>query len=194
MSSRLLLLGLLVLGSVGQVACSNTAEAAREEAVTEAAAKKPKKQAQAGGQFCGGIAAVQCPEGLTCVDDPNDTCDPTQSGFDCGGVCVSPVTSGTGGSGKPQCDYGDPTMDYISRDPEQCAAILFQCPAGSTPFFSDCGCGCQQSGSSCNYEDPSRRYVSQDPEQCATLRFFCEPGEEAFFDDCGCGCQATRAP
>ncbi len=39
-------------------------------------------------QFCGGIGNIACPEGFTCVDDPNDDCDPTTSGRDCGGICV----------------------------------------------------------------------------------------------------------
>jgi hypothetical protein len=38
--------------------------------------------------FCGGIAGMPCPAGLTCVDDPSDTCDPTRGGADCGGICV----------------------------------------------------------------------------------------------------------
>jgi len=38
--------------------------------------------------FCGGIAAFLCPDGLTCVDDPTDDCDPTMGGADCGGICV----------------------------------------------------------------------------------------------------------
>jgi hypothetical protein len=37
--------------------------------------------------FCGGIAGRPCPEGQTCVDDPNDTCDPNAGGADCGGIC-----------------------------------------------------------------------------------------------------------
>lgn len=36
---------------------------------------------------CGGIGGIQCPDGQTCVDDPNDTCDPEAGGADCGGVC-----------------------------------------------------------------------------------------------------------
>lgn len=38
-------------------------------------------------QFCGGIAAFPCPGAGTCVDDPNDSCDPTKGGADCGGLC-----------------------------------------------------------------------------------------------------------
>lgn len=45
------------------------------------------KEGEPSGQVCGGIAAVQCPEGQTCVDDPADTCDPKQGGADCPGIC-----------------------------------------------------------------------------------------------------------
>ncbi len=48
-----------------------------------ASAKKP-----GGGQFCGGIAGIPCPEGFTCVDDPRDNCNPKTGGADCGGICV----------------------------------------------------------------------------------------------------------
>ncbi|WP_417908927.1 Kazal-type serine protease inhibitor family protein [Candidatus Electronema sp. PJ] len=40
--------------------------------------------------MCGGIANIQCPNGLTCVDDPDDNCNPAQGGADCSGVCVKP--------------------------------------------------------------------------------------------------------
>ena len=39
------------------------------------------------GETCGGISGKQCPVGQTCVDDPNDTCDPNAGGADCGGIC-----------------------------------------------------------------------------------------------------------
>lgn len=38
--------------------------------------------------FCGGIAAFECPKGMTCYDDPQDECDPRAGGADCGGICV----------------------------------------------------------------------------------------------------------
>ncbi len=38
-------------------------------------------------QMCGGIANIQCPAGMNCVDDPNDGCDPA-TGADCSGICV----------------------------------------------------------------------------------------------------------
>lgn len=43
--------------------------------------RKPK-------QMCGGIAGFSCPEGMTCVDDPGDDCDPEKQGRDCAGMCV----------------------------------------------------------------------------------------------------------
>ncbi len=42
-------------------------------------------------QTCGGIAGIQCPAGLVCVDNPNDNCDPANGGADCGGICQTCV-------------------------------------------------------------------------------------------------------
>lgn len=39
-------------------------------------------------QMCGGIAGFPCPEGMKCVDDPTDNCDPAKGGADCAGICV----------------------------------------------------------------------------------------------------------
>lgn len=38
---------------------------------------------------CGGITGQQCPTGQTCVDDPQDSCDPNHGGADCSGLCVT---------------------------------------------------------------------------------------------------------
>ena len=38
-------------------------------------------------QLCGGIAGLPCPDGKTCVDIPDDGCDPAAGGADCMGVC-----------------------------------------------------------------------------------------------------------
>ncbi len=38
---------------------------------------------------CGGIAGIACPDDLTCIDDPDDNCDPTDGGADCPGICVA---------------------------------------------------------------------------------------------------------
>ena len=39
--------------------------------------------------FCGGIAGIPCPDGMDCVDYPDDECDPGQGHADCIGICVS---------------------------------------------------------------------------------------------------------
>lgn len=40
--------------------------------------------------MCGGFAGIACPSGYTsCVDDPNDGCDPANGGADCSGICVN---------------------------------------------------------------------------------------------------------
>jgi hypothetical protein len=174
---RMLMLGAVVLGAAGQLACSTEADAAQLTSAGSAS--------EGEGQFCGGFANIQCPSGLQCVDDPNDSCAPSEGGADCGGICVSADTEPE----KPKCNKRDPLLSYVSRDPAECAALFFVCPDGAAPFFNDCGCGCQMTEKACNYEDPNRRYVSKDPDQCAALRFFCEPGEAAFFDSCGCGCE-----
>ena len=39
-------------------------------------------------QFCGGFAGIACHgANETCIDDPNDSCDPAHGGADCGGIC-----------------------------------------------------------------------------------------------------------
>src|SRR5206468_11215207 len=38
-------------------------------------------------QFCGGIATFQCDFGFECRDNPYDSCDPSNGGADCGGLC-----------------------------------------------------------------------------------------------------------
>jgi hypothetical protein len=50
-------------------------------------------------RFCGGIAGFPCPEGLACVDDPRDSCDPAHGGADCSGICVEPEP-------EPRCVVG----------------------------------------------------------------------------------------
>ncbi|WP_339133359.1 MAG: Kazal-type serine protease inhibitor domain-containing protein [Candidatus Electrothrix sp. GW3-4] len=46
-------------------------------------------QGDCGGEqaVCGGIAGLLCPEGMECVDDPSDDCDPAHGGADCLGIC-----------------------------------------------------------------------------------------------------------
>ena len=75
------------LRAVAQLACDN---AARIDDDDSAAAPPPPSI------FCGGFANIPCPDGLVCIDDPSDNCDPTQGGADCGGICVTDAGAGTG--------------------------------------------------------------------------------------------------
>lgn len=77
---------------------------------------------------CGGFAGLRCPDGLTCIDDPRDDCDPKRGGADCMGVCVA------------NCE--DQARSYKSRDPEMCARMRFACGEGESYFGDACGCGC----------------------------------------------------
>src|SRR5262245_19236890 len=71
MSIRLISCGALILGAaLLGTSCAPTADAQQTSA----------EEKTADGAFCGGIAAIQCPEGYTCVDDPSDSCDPAQGG------------------------------------------------------------------------------------------------------------------
>lgn len=38
--------------------------------------------------MCGGYAGIKCEEGLRCLDNPYDDCDPANGGADCAGVCA----------------------------------------------------------------------------------------------------------
>ncbi|PTL85322.1 hypothetical protein [Vitiosangium sp. GDMCC 1.1324] len=120
---RLMSCGVLIAGAVlFGTGCRNTAEAQNP----------PTNQEKA--RFCGGIAAIPCPEGYVCVDDPSDDCDPNNGGADCGGLCQKAPDKGA-------CDQ--PERSYVSRDPNRCAAIRFVCDPNKVPFFDDCGCGCE---------------------------------------------------
>lgn len=120
------------------VGCSGTDEGAGR------ATEEPLAESRQGvGEFCGGFAAIPCPEGLVCVDDPRDQCDPATGGADCGGICVRPHKAK---KDKTKCDdKSDPTLSYISQDPVQCLTLRFACAEGYVPFFNECGCGCQLS-------------------------------------------------
>ncbi|MFP2927058.1 hypothetical protein ACLESO_18020 [Pyxidicoccus sp. 3LG] len=114
-----------------------------------AAAQEPEPVAPEGAT-CGGLVGAICPEGYSCVDNLADDCDPNAGGADCAGTCVAtaeeaPVPQQDDGTGqdKPQCDYDNPDLRYVSREPARCDAIRFFCEAGFQPFFNDCGCGCQ---------------------------------------------------
>lgn len=95
--------------------------------------------------FCGGIAGFPCPPGLTCIDAPNDECDPLRGGADCAGICVreeKPATCG-GIAGTP-CPEGYECADDPGDDCDpnaggsDCAGICR--PAPMPPCSSDAEC------------------------------------------------------
>jgi hypothetical protein len=77
--------------------------------------------------FCGGIAGFPCPGSGTCVDNPNDDCDPKNGGADCGGLCECNAL-GLCVSGSVWDDSPDVCGCVPATNP--CAATL--CPTGTT--------------------------------------------------------------
>ena len=99
--------------------------------------------AQQGGDFCGGIAGLPCPEGYTCVDDPRDDCDPLAGGADCGGICVVQHENACVDFCRSQGHTGRAFGDCVSN-----------CTSGHCSFDNDCrtfsnycdGCSCRALG------------------------------------------------
>jgi hypothetical protein len=60
----------------------------------------------------------------------------------CAGALGSGAFFATTTEAAPKCPNGK-DYTYISRSPEQCAAIRFVCDPGLEPFFNECGCGCR---------------------------------------------------
>jgi hypothetical protein len=66
---------------------------------------------------CGGIAGRPCPTGSTCVDNPDDGCDPNNGGADCGGICVLPPAGAfCGGIAGIPCPAGQTCIDNPNDD------------------------------------------------------------------------------
>ena len=80
------------MGCQNSTANSNDTACSQIEASFEAATGEPAPwlddMINGIGDFCGGIAGIQCNPGLICVDDPNDNCNPQLGGADCGGICI----------------------------------------------------------------------------------------------------------
>lgn len=98
-----------VCGCDGTTYSNACVAAAAGVAVEKQGACEPKPT------FCGGIAGFPCPDGETCVDDPNDDCDPSKGGADCGGICVAKPAFCGGIAGFP-CPEGQTCVDDPSDD------------------------------------------------------------------------------
>ena len=43
-----------------------------------------------------------------------------------------------------ECDYEENDIrKYVMKDPEECDTVMFLCVPRRTPFFDECGCGCE---------------------------------------------------
>lgn len=86
---------------------------------------------------------------------------------------------------------------YLSGDARACAVIQFDCPEGSSPFHSPCGCGCEVDAApepdpaTCPDELEGAVYLSREAKVCEGVDFTCPDGQERFDSDCGCGCWDT---
>ena len=90
-------------------------------------------------QSCGGIAGILCSNGLSCIDDPNDLCDPMNGGADCEGLCVPRVIPQSCGSrGLSPCPNGQTCFDL---DPTDSCYLSADCPGVCVPIppLSRCG-------------------------------------------------------
>ncbi len=93
----------------------------------------PRPFCPAASSSCGGLTGAECPEGLTCVDDPSDSCDPDQGGADCAGLCQQSQPSMCGGIAGIACPEGSSCVDdpNDSCDPERGGAdCAGQCQPG----------------------------------------------------------------
>lgn len=82
-----------------------------------------------------GLASAQEDEAAPATEQKTEDAEPATGG--------SGDTSSESSAGKSQCNYGDPNLEYVSKDPNQCAAVTFICEDGYEGFFNECGCGCQ---------------------------------------------------
>jgi hypothetical protein len=102
-------------------------------------------EACTGPDFCGGIAGFPCPLGLTCVDNPNDDCDPQRGGADCEGMCVREKKPATcGGIGGAYCPPGYECADDPGDDCDpngggaDCPGICSPAPSPTCSSDADC--------------------------------------------------------
>lgn len=113
------------------------------------------------GATCGGIAWLQCEDGLFCK------------------AFQGPEVSDPAG----QC-HGELWCESNTSAAADCANVMHIMVPGQWAC-QDYRCSWQ----TCGQPTPGWNYVSTDPAQCAAIRFFCQPGEAMFSGPCGCGCR-----
>jgi hypothetical protein len=154
------------LAAASLVACSN---ASLDDEGSEPAPAESQDELKKGKKYCGGFAGFVCPSGYTCVDIPNDGCDPKNGGADCLGVCKPkppspPKPKMCGGFAGIQCPAGQVCVDDPSDscDPQNggadCSGICVTAPPPPPPptkIFCGGFAGIQcPSGMTC-VDDPS---------------------------------------
>src|SRR5690606_23510721 len=106
-------------------------------------------------QPCGGREGIACPWGMSCEDDPDDSCDPAQGDDRCPGLCEPALCGGLLGL---TCNSDQVCLDDPSNtcDPKQGGAdcIGLCVDEGSRPV------GCSEQG---------RTFVSQDQALCQQI-------------------------
>lgn len=113
------------------------------------------------GDTCGGIAALECDEGLVCKE--------WQTGVsDAAGACHTPTWCLDDATAETECA----NLFHIAV-PGQWRCEQFECVYKTGPV--------------CEF-GPEYRYVGNSPEQCQVIRFTCEEIESYFSNACGCGC------
>lgn len=96
---------------------------------------------------CGGFAGFVCPEGLECVDIPDDGCHPDMGGADCLGMCVEPTgcTAADCGPapGAPnfECSDGETIGGpaCTEGDDGECGWVFVECPDEGPTCEGACG-------------------------------------------------------
>jgi hypothetical protein len=107
-AARLLALLVLSIGLTTGVSGPVGAQEGTQEQDREKSGGSQAKSASGGTKQlpCGGPSVIQCPRGMSCVDNPHDKCDPTKDGLNCPGTCVA----GSGAEQKFKAPCGGPSM------------------------------------------------------------------------------------
>ncbi|MDB4977834.1 MAG: hypothetical protein JWM56_20 [Candidatus Peribacteria bacterium] len=85
--------------------------------------------------FCGGIAGFQCGAGYTCIDNPNDSCNPANGGADCGGMCV-PAASSSSSVSSSSLSSGSASSTPVTRPDFPARSRFLMLGARSEPIAS----------------------------------------------------------
>jgi hypothetical protein len=97
----------------------------------------------------------------------------------CAAACAQVDVAHDGECGPACPDPRDPSVHYVSQDPNRCAAVRFVCADGQTAFDDACGCGCTDNPPAC-------RADADCPRGQACVGGACQPA--------GCFCADIFAP